>query len=223
MTKFKYDNKFYYAAQDDNAYEWFRDAADGRSIPSVFLFWFGAVGSTPVLVFNDSLEDALEEAAGVLVDEGMVGHIMEHGSAALQELYDEAAEDLPEDATFEEVQQAAEADLTYTESGMLTSYEWGVNELHAPDPLLGKAFKAAVSLYATGNAEYIAEHIEDENMSPSEVFKAFAALGVSEEDQKALWNTVRRYFGEDYASEWHRREGAGDLLKQWHRKGMLDG
>jgi hypothetical protein len=211
--KFKYDDKFYYLAESDNAYEWFREAADhGGPITPFFLFWFGAVGSTPVVVFNDSLDDALEEAAALLLDEGMVGHIMPYGSAELQELYDEAAEDLPEDASEEEVREAAEADLTYTESGFLTSYEWGVNDLLAPDPILGKAFKAAVVWDRADNAEYIAEFIDEENMSPSMVFKAFASLGVSEKDQKEIWNVVSDYFGDDYVSEWHRREGAGDLL-----------
>lgn len=106
-----------------------------------FLFVFGAYGCTYVLAYGDSLDDALESAAEWLADNAP-GHIMAHDSEELADLHREAltgvmAEELcemagipceksycsdPDDRAFEQ----ATADLTYTESGYLTSYEWGI-------------------------------------------------------------------------------------------------
>lgn len=99
-----------------------------------WVLWFGAIGSTCLMVWADSLDDALEEAAGWLADHAP-GHIMarwgEEHTALVKEACEEAglAWPMPEGADEEEYYRAfeeAEADLTYTESGYLTSYEWGI-------------------------------------------------------------------------------------------------
>jgi len=104
-----------------------------------WLFSFGAYGWTNVLVVGAcSLDDALESAAGWLADHAP-GHVMPMDSEAYADLLREACEE--HGVTFEayqhgdldcdlidEITQSAEADLTYTESGYLTSYEWGVCE-----------------------------------------------------------------------------------------------
>lgn len=117
----------------------------------LYLFGFGAYGWTRLLVWEpDSLEEALEKAAEWLAQHAP-GHIMEHGSDELQSLYKEAAEDLgyswpldPDDEGWDEVDQEATADLTYTESGYLTSYEWSVNDIDIHDPLYLEAFEASL-------------------------------------------------------------------------------
>lgn len=98
-----------------------------------YVLWFGAVGTTYLHVYADSLEAALEECAEWLA-EYAPGHIMEHGSEEHRDLLREACEErgiLDGDLDFESEDvmaavEAAEADLTYTESGFLTSYEWGI-------------------------------------------------------------------------------------------------
>jgi len=82
----------------------------------------GAIGTLHVFMWASSFEDALERAAEYFAE-----HAPGHLTAPA---YDEAAEELgaPEDWADEEwqeqVREAAEADLTYTESGWLVSYEW---------------------------------------------------------------------------------------------------
>jgi hypothetical protein len=105
------------------------DDSDGK-----WLFQFGAYGTTYVLVVGDrSLDDALETAAAWLAEHAP-GHIMEHGSEEHTTLIQEACaehgiawEDFDHE-THDEIVQEAESDLTYTESGFLTSYEWTVTE-----------------------------------------------------------------------------------------------
>ena len=103
---------------------------DGRS----YVLWFGACGATYLHVYTRSLEDAIEQCAAWLAEHAP-GHIMEHGCEEHTDLLREAFEDAGlewtgdidwEDAAQSEAAQNAEADLTYTESGYLTSYEWGI-------------------------------------------------------------------------------------------------
>ena len=108
---------------------------------TAFLFQFGTVGTLRVLAFDSSLESALETAAGWL-SENAPGHLMPYGSDDHRDLIREAIEDsghtwdewkalehsmgdLPRWAT--DAIESAESDLTYTESGFLTSYEWWVD------------------------------------------------------------------------------------------------
>jgi hypothetical protein len=115
-----------------------------RSDGSCFTFHFGAYGDTHVSVWSRSLEDALELAAEWLAKHEP-GHLMTEDE--LQDLYREACEDAgmvyPQPASTDEMEsvayyaarEQAEADLTYTESGYLTSYEWTVDESdEAPGP-----------------------------------------------------------------------------------------
>jgi hypothetical protein len=76
-----------------------------------YLFWFGNVGSTVVLTYADSWEDALEDAAEWLLEEGLFGHITPH----------EKAGDLDCDCLSENPECESH---TITESGFLTSYEF---------------------------------------------------------------------------------------------------
>lgn len=117
---------------------------------SSFVLWFGQCAPTFLLVFANGLEDALEEAAGWLADNAP-GHIMEdwgdEHKALVREVCAEQEIAFPEgfEALENEEQWAiaeqAEADLTRTESGFLTSYEWGI-ALEAPDRKTLKAFLA---------------------------------------------------------------------------------
>lgn len=109
-----------------------RDFADQR-----FVLWFGAHCASYLMVWSDSLESAIEDAAEYLA-EHMPGHIMTHDSDEYLDLLKEACEGLgleypiPEwaarvwDTPYERAVEEAESDLTPTESGFLTSYEWGI-------------------------------------------------------------------------------------------------
>ena len=98
----------------------------------LFGLHFGAYGWTKVLVWSDSLEDALEEAAGWLADHAPGIFVDQENLAELEkEAIEEAREENP-DADDEELEQivmdsdSAHTDLTYTESGYIASYEWGI-------------------------------------------------------------------------------------------------
>lgn len=99
-----------------------------------FVLWFGAYGTTRLHVYARGLEDALETCAAWLADHAP-GHIMAMGSDEHTDLCKEAFEDagIPwtgeidwNDHAQDQAIQSAEADLTSTESGFLTSYEWGI-------------------------------------------------------------------------------------------------
>ncbi len=107
-----------------------------------FEFHFGAYGCTVVRVFQRPgyFEDALEIAAEWL-SENAPGHIMQHGSEEHMDLIKEKCEERgltleqwqemcdAGDGTYADIAEDAEADLTYTEAGFLTSYEWTVREM----------------------------------------------------------------------------------------------
>lgn len=113
------------------------------------VFQFGAYGDTWVAVWEHHLEDALEEAAGWLAD-NEPGHLT--SEKEMGELIKEAAKELEVDISdvddwgeepYSDVLEAAEADMTYTESGWLTSYEWFVNEVDPSEPLYLDTFDAS--------------------------------------------------------------------------------
>lgn len=124
-----------------------------------YLFTFGAYRCTRLLVWARSVEDGLEDAAAWLADHAK-GHLVHDDY--LTELHNEARAELAEegledDELEERAHEQATVDLTYTESGYLTSYEWWVDgplnrrqlrdllnlppEPHSfqkPDPLAGR-------------------------------------------------------------------------------------
>lgn len=101
-----------------------------------FVLAFGAYGSTYLHVYAESLDDAIEQCAAWLADH-MPGHIMkewdEDHTALVREACEErglvyppaAGADLESEGYYA-AQEDAEADLTRTESGFLTSHEWTV-------------------------------------------------------------------------------------------------
>jgi hypothetical protein len=109
-----------------------------------FEFHFGAYGATIVRVFQraDHVEDALETAAeyldsiepGHFCDQDQLDELMAEtcGELGLTWPVPEGTDDLE---PYWEAEQEAYADLTYTESGYLTAYEWSVNEVEETDVL----------------------------------------------------------------------------------------
>lgn len=140
---FVHDGQTYYVANSLEGPS--REDKSTRGI-TLWDFQFGAYGDTHVLVWtgkhsaNRGIEDALEEAAGALADLGFKGHFVDEDEIA--KLMVEAQEEDP-DLDEEEAFEAATTDMTYTESGYLTSYEWHVGEHHDGD-LYDRAAKKAM-------------------------------------------------------------------------------
>jgi hypothetical protein len=80
-----------------------------------WVLWFGACGPTYVLIYSQCLEDALEEAAGFLADR-FPGHFVE------PEMEDGLTHDCPD----AKEGFPCTCDLTYTESGYIAGWEWGI-------------------------------------------------------------------------------------------------
>jgi hypothetical protein len=113
--------------------------------PQLYAMHFGAYGTTCLLVWSNkgSIEDAAELAAEFLA-EYAPGHIT--SEADVGKLMEEAKQDDPE-LDDEEAYEAATADLTYTEAGWLTSYEWTIDDVHKGDPLFDAALEASKEEY----------------------------------------------------------------------------
>lgn len=176
VPSFRVDDLTYYLDDESDPYEAAKNGYEAS------LFTFGAYGSVRVLVYASSgyggLEDRLEVAAGTLRDMGMDGLVMAHDSDDYMDLIREAARehgiewddvtfsagaafydgDLISDETLEEIRQEAEADLTYTEAGYLTSYEWGVVDLHPGNEVYG----AGVAKYVEKHPDYFDHEEGDE-------------------------------------------------------------
>lgn len=102
-----------------------------------YVLWFGTFGTTYLHVYASGLEDALEQCAEWLLEHAP-GHIMiecgEEHTALVKEACEEVGlayppadgADLDADG-YCAAQDSAESDLTRTESGFLTSYEWGIS------------------------------------------------------------------------------------------------
>ncbi len=128
------------------------NAADRANYRHAYVLWFGAYGWTRLHVYADSLEDALESCAEWLADHAP-GLIMKHGSDEHNELLKEACEEMglawpipPGTDDFEPYWKAEEqalADQTYTESGYIASWEWGIG---LEDPTAAELYA-----YVTGN------------------------------------------------------------------------
>jgi hypothetical protein len=113
--------------------------------------WFDQHAPIHLLVWARGLEDALEECAGWLMDNGLKGVFAtfsdDDRAAARREIADDTESSPPttaEEISDEAVQEHLEVDHTYTETGLIPSEDWGDDfspEGHpAPDDLV----KAAV-------------------------------------------------------------------------------
>ncbi len=92
---------------------------DRRWCRHSYILWFGAYGSTRVLVYANGLDEALEIAADCLVSEGLLGLVTPH-----ETFYAECEHD--EDCNHESGECSGEIDHTYTEAGWIPSWEWGI-------------------------------------------------------------------------------------------------
>lgn len=111
----------------------------------LFAFAFGAYAGTHVLAVANSLDDALEEAAGWLKDHapGHLSDLADEYKEALVEAREELGAEADEDEANERAQEIAETDMTYTGSGYLTSWEWFVDDASEE---LTEAFRLAVTV-----------------------------------------------------------------------------
>lgn len=112
-----------------------------------YVLWFGACGPTRLMVWANGLDSALE-LAGEWLAEHAPGHIMAHDSEELRALVRASAEDLGLDLSRSvdaeyRAHDHATADLTYTEAGYLTSWEWGI-DLEDPTRATLLAFADAI-------------------------------------------------------------------------------
>ncbi len=102
-----------------------------------YLFRFGVFGTTNVLAYGYSLEDALEDAAEYLVESEYFGHITPH--------------EAPQADLCCDCDDPFECDShTYTEAGWLTSYEWFVNEASRDELIAEFADKHVMPLRGIG-------------------------------------------------------------------------
>lgn len=117
----------------------------------VIVFSFGAYASTMVAVVSQSLDDALETAAGWLADHAPGVFVEPDYLDAYRDISGNSdATEIPDDLddeTAEEIREAAETDLTYTESGWIASWEWTMTELDSTDPLAQKIVRKCMDAY----------------------------------------------------------------------------
>lgn len=114
--------------------------SDHNWIDGLWALTFGASGSEHVLVWADSVEDALEEAAEWLKDTGKIGYFVPDDE--MRERYDEALAKAGGDE--EKATEVAEQDLTLTEAGYIPSHEWFVDEASPELTASAKAASAAL-------------------------------------------------------------------------------
>lgn len=174
--EFEFDGNKYVVTDDNNPYS----AAEHGD--SAWLFHFGVYTPRGVLVYGHDLGDALELAAasgyagGAAVDDDYMEERYKEAAEAegltLKDgtLYDEDGDEVDWDTNEgNTVRDNAEMDLTYTESGWLTSWEWNVQELHPPDPI-----------YGAGVAAYVRMSPEDVDEDSDEVWETLTAAGATE-------------------------------------------
>lgn len=118
----------------------------------LWVYQFGAYGTTWLAVWGANIEDALEDAAQWLADHapGLITTEKEfwEDKSLLQDAMNElgfsgAFEDL-EDEDKWSIQDKMTVDMTYTESGYIASYEWYVNEIDSGDPIYKKILVQSV-------------------------------------------------------------------------------
>lgn len=158
VPSFRVDDLTYYLDDESDPYE----AAKKGDAAS--LFTFGPYGGVRVLVYASSgyrgLDDRLEAAAATLRDLGMDGLFTTDDE--MRDLIAEAeAEGYEGDEAYQQAEaayQQAEADLTYTEAGYLTSYEWAVNDLYPGNEVYG----AGVAKYVEKNPDLFDDETGEE-------------------------------------------------------------
>jgi hypothetical protein len=84
-----------------------------------YILWFGDMYAKYLLVWANSLEDALDECVDCISDKWP-------GMLADNEVKDEYNRLIAEGETEEQAQEHAEADTTYTEGHYLHSWQWGI-------------------------------------------------------------------------------------------------
>lgn len=141
----------------------------GGRVDSLFWFQFGGPYATMnVFVWKGpgiGLNSALEEAAAWLA-ENNPGRLT--SEEEMTELYRKAAEEMGiswpiedwDDPRVEQMRESVEADMTYTESGWLTSYEWYV--LHPGDELFAEVWEATID-HLAGEGDLSDDDIESIN------------------------------------------------------------
>lgn len=113
--------------------------SDYSSTKGLVAFQFGAYGDTRLLVWANGWDTAAETAAEWL-SEYAPGHVTSESDVA--QLMKEAKRNDPS-LDEEAAHDAATADLTYTESGYLTSYEMHGNDVHKGEPMYEAALQAS--------------------------------------------------------------------------------
>jgi len=167
------DGDLYYL--DDESDPW--EAA--RHGDGALVFYFGAYGGLRVLVYRSSgyqgVEDCLEAAAATMKDAGKTGLFTD--ASAVAGLVSEAEEEGYEG---DDAYEQATADLTYTEAGYLTSYEWSVSDIHPGDAVYGAGVAKALE-----TRPYLADNDEWPDIE-----KTLATSGASEARQKRAMDAV---------------------------------
>lgn len=122
---------------------------DAWQKPDLYAMHFGAYGNTRLLIWANTLESAIDPAVEWLA-EYAPGHLSsEEDVAKLMEKVREEQPGIDDEAAYEK----ATADLYYTESGYLTSYEWTGNELRTNDPIYQAALEASLEEVKAQNDE----------------------------------------------------------------------
>lgn len=113
---------------------------DAWQKPDLYAMYFGAYGTTRLLIWAGALESAIDPAVEWLAQYAP-GHLSsEEDVAKLMEEVREEEPGIDDEAAYDK----ATADLYYTESGYLTSYEWTGDELRANDPIYVAALEASL-------------------------------------------------------------------------------
>lgn len=178
VPTFRVDDQTFHLDDESDPYEAARRKQDA------FLFTFGPYGGVRVLVYRSSgyrgLDDCLEVAAATLKDAGKTGLFT--SDAEIAELVKEAEEEGYEG---DEAYDEATADLTYTEAGYLTSYEWSVSEIRWGSDLYGagvaKALEGRPYLADTSDSyEEIEDVLRKAGASDTRIAKAIKAIEADE-------------------------------------------
>jgi hypothetical protein len=175
---FRFDDRTYYVDVDHTIDPY----SVARSGGSAWLFSFGVYNPPGVLVYGDSLESGLEIAAEHPHAKGAHADEPDYKNAAEELGYD--SDDLSSDEE-DEVYEAAQADLTYTEAGWLVAYEWFVNEI-----------AYGTDLYGDGVAAWVEENPDWVDDPEDEVCDVLESAGASEARIKKTISALRAHYGD---------------------------